>query len=219
VHHRRIVCEHRIEVEVYPASAEVYFADERFADPALSQVRFHAAVINAPSAGVVWTVRSIGGGAAVGHIDATGLYTASNKSGISSGTTEIVQAASADDPTRTATAFVTLVGDGPEDPPVKRILLSPHRSSLYRPTGFDNQYIDPGNKIQVFRAIVEHSDDEVEWLVDGTVKFSGSHLFCYSAPDGGGSSTVRITARLKGDHDVSDESIISIGNYIWPGLH
>jgi hypothetical protein len=217
--HHRITCEHQIELEVFPPAAEVYFADERYADAALSQARFDAVVFNAPTASVHWSVSAIGGGPGLGTIDQTGLYKAPPKGVLASGLTEVITAVSADNPDRKAFAFVSLIGKGPEPPPEKQILLSPKRCFLYYPLGHDNGHIDESNTRQVFRAIVGNTDDGIDWLVNGASVASGSRLYCYAVSGSGATKTVAITARLIHDHSVYDEALVVVGNYTWPGLH
>ena len=98
---------HRVEVEVWPASAEALFADEGYADPLNTQIRFQAAVYNGAS-GVKWSVYSVTGGPGAGTIDSTGLYLAPVKGMLSSGHTEIVQARS-EDPSNKRQIFRALV--------------------------------------------------------------------------------------------------------------
>jgi len=217
--HHRIACEHQIELEVFPPSAEVYFADERHADAALSQTRFDAVVLNGPTAGVHWSVTAVGGGPGAGSIDQTGLYASPPKGGLLSGTTDVIVATAADNPERKAFGFVTLIGKGPQPPPVKQVLLSPKRCFLYYPEGSDNRHIDESNTRQVFRAIVGNSDDTVDWLVNGAQVASGARLYCYQVSGSGPTKTVAITARLTSEHAVRDEALIIVGNYYWPGLH
>jgi hypothetical protein len=243
----RITCEHQIEIEIFPASAEVYFADERYADPAMIQARFDVVVYNAPTAGVHWSVAAINGGPGAGSIDQTGLYTAPPKGALPSASTDVIIAEAADNPDRKAFAFVSLIGKGPEPPPTKQVLLSPKRCFLYDPIGNESGYIDESNTLQVFRAIVSNSDDGIDWLVNGAPAVPGPlcrTLYCYdpmtaqppppipqptSLPS---SSTwppssqtsplttqVLITARLSHDHSVYDDALVVIGNYFWQGLY
>src|ERR1035438_1833931 len=126
-----MVCQHQVEIEVWPATAEVYFHDERYADPVNTQVRFDAAVYNAPNCEVKWEVRALDGSPGQGQVDSTGLYTAPDKDGLNSGLTQIVVATAVADPKRQAFAYVTLVGRGPEPPPVVTVLILPQRVNLY----------------------------------------------------------------------------------------
>jgi hypothetical protein len=217
--HHCIMCEHQVELEIFPASAEVYFADERYADAAPSQARFDAVVLNAPTAGVQWSVAAVSGGPGAGSIDQAGLYTAPPKGVLSSGLTDVIIAAAADNPDRRAFGFVTLIGKGPEPPPKKRILLTPKRCFLYYPQGHDNAHIDESNTRQVFRAIVNDSDSGVEWLVNGASVATGPKLYCYAVSGSGSAKTVAVTARLTSEPSILDEALVVVGNYVWPGLH
>lgn len=214
--HHHIICEHQIEIEVFPASAEVYFSDEQYADAALSQFRFDAIVYNASSAAVQWSTTAIGGGPGTGSIDQSGLYTAPPMGSLTSGLTEIIIAAAADNPDRKAFAFVTLIGKGPEPPLKKQILITPKRCFLYYPVGYDNAFIDESNTQQVFRAIVSNSDDTVVWFADSVQMSSGSRLYCYPVTGSGGFRQVMITAELAHDTSVSDDALVIIGNYTRP---
>src|ERR1700676_87332 len=111
---RHIVCQHRVEVEVSPATAEVCFQDERFAHPFNTMVQFQAYVYNAPSNRVTWQGLNPQGGAGAGTIDAGGLYVAPLKGVHPYSLTDLVVATSVDDPFRRALAHVAIVGLGPE---------------------------------------------------------------------------------------------------------
>ena len=220
-HHHHIICEHQIEIEVWPACAEVYFQDEAHCDPANTQVRFDAIVHNAPSCAVLWKVCSLGGGPGMGSIDASGLYTAPPKGDLLNGDTEIIVATAADDPFRQARAFVTLIGRGPEPPPPPSIMVLPKRANVYYRTGENNDYIDKSNTRQVFRALVANSDSSVDWQVNHTTVLAAdpSHLFCYTPTANSGSDTVvTITAMLSSQNAVKDEAKVVLVNYKWPGI-
>jgi hypothetical protein len=177
-----LVCQHQVEVEVWPASAEVYFRDERFEDPVSAQVRFEAAVFNATGWEVTWEVRDLAGGPGAGQIDATGLYTAPDKQVLTSGHTEIIVATAVANPARQAFAYVTLVGRGPQPPPTPTLLIQPQRVNLYYRQGGDSAWIDASNKRQVFRAAVQHSASGLNWYVGGSAIPETEHgrLFHYT---------------------------------------
>lgn len=67
VHHH--ICQHQVEIEIWPPVAEAYFRDARYVDPINTQVRFQATVLNAENAAVSFQVRSLSGGAGLGTID------------------------------------------------------------------------------------------------------------------------------------------------------
>lgn len=223
-HHHHIICEHQIEIEVWPACAEVYFQDEAHCNPANTQVRFDAIVYNAPSSAVLWKVCNLDGGPGKGTIDKSGLYTAppkDGKDGLLNGDTEIIVAAAADDPFRQARAFVTLIGRGPEPPPSPSIMVLPKRVNLYYRTGENNDYIDESNTRQVFRALVANSESSIDWQVNHTTVVSAdpSYLFCYiPAANSGSDAVVTITAMLSSQNAVKDEARVVLVNYKWPGI-
>jgi hypothetical protein len=230
--HHRIVCRHQIEIEVFPGSAEVYFADERYADPIQCQVRFDAVVLNAPTGKTLWSVKSPSGGPGKGSIDETGLYVAPVKgvlpNVIPSGSTDVIVASCADDPSRTASAFVTLIGNGPAPAAVKRITISPQRCTLYFPfknsfsptdPNFDpNRYIDPSNTNQLFTATLWHCNEKVKWTTTGggNQTFDSGQPFDFQVTGSGSPKTVRVRAELVSDAKVFDEAIVSVINYVWP---
>ena len=63
-----LICQHRIEVELWPAKAEVYFRDEQDVDPVNTCIRFEAAVFNGSTSRVEWTVERVGAGPTAGSI-------------------------------------------------------------------------------------------------------------------------------------------------------
>jgi len=214
-HH--VICQHRVEVEVWPAAAEVSFRDERFAQPLEAQVQFSAFVYNAPSNRVTWQVLDLQGGPGAGTIDAAGLYLAPDKGSLPFGLTDIVVATSTDDPFRKAFARVAIVGLGPEPKPAPRIEVYPHRTYLYYPSGYNNDYIDGCNKMQLFRAMVCHADPAlVEWSISGAPVHTGpEYLFTSS----GWPSNVRIDATVPATTPaVTDWATVTLLNYTWPGI-
>lgn len=215
-----IVCQHQLEVEVWPANAEVYFRDERHVDPVNTQVRFQASVYNGSTNKVNWDVQDIAGNPGAGSIDATGLYVAPPKGSFPHGLTDIVIATAAESPFRKAYAFVTLIGEGPEPPPLPMIELFPKQVYLYYPQGHDNAYIDSSNTEQMFRASVRHSDSSVQWLVDGVVQpGAGSDpWFLYQVTGTGSHKVVTISTRLSAQPTIVDEAKVIQINYDWPGL-
>lgn len=219
----RIVCRQQVEIELWPANAEVYFSDEDRIDPVNTQVRFDAAVYNAPDCRVTWSVRAPDGSPGRGQIDATGLYNAPDKDGLSSGLTDVIVATAVADPMRQAFGFVTVVGRGPRPAPTPTILLLPQRIVLYHRTGH-NDYIDESNSEHIFMAIVAHSNDPVDWLIGGTVQLANdaTRLFGYNpavmpapiGPDG----TVTIAARLTTNATVTSSAKVYLADYDWPGI-
>lgn len=218
--HHHVVCRHQTEIEVYPPSADVYFADERYIDTINTQVRFYASVYNTPSSGVTWKVINTNGGPGLGSIDPTGLYTAPPKGLVASGRTDIVVATAKYDPTRYAIAKVTLLGQGPEPLPQATLELFPKLSHVYYQNGHGvhNQYIDSSNKNQQFRNIIKHSaSTAITWSVSGLGHIDAAGY--YSAPAQGPSpSPVEIHAQLTHDPSVTATARIILLNYHWPGI-
>lgn len=217
VHH--VTLRHQVEVEVWPARAQVYFADERWTDPINTQLRFEARVFNS-RLGVRWEVRDPAGNPGAGSIDATGLYRAPNKGTLESGTTGIIIATSIEDPLRKAYAWMTLVGVGPLPKPEPRVEIWPKRVTLYYWSGDDNTYMDASNKMQLFRAEVHHSMSAVEWLVDMAPPSPPvvGPWFDYAAPNTGSNTHVMVRGRLQAAPNVYDEAWVDILNYTWPGF-
>jgi hypothetical protein len=223
VHH--IVCQHQIEVEVWPALAELSFRDERYVNPLNTQVQFNAVVYNGPTNRVTWQVADGAGGPGLGTIDENGLYVAPLKGTAAHAVTEIVIATSVDDPMRKAFARVAVVGLGPEPLPEPKVEIYPKRSHVYYrknySSGDHNEYIDMSNTRQLFRASVYHTESQdLQWLKDGSVVKSGSEAWYLYEPsnDSGAPDEVKITVRLAVDHDVKDEATVLLINYSWPGI-
>lgn len=217
----QIVCQHQIEVEVWPANAEVYFRDERYTDPVNTQVRFHASVYNGMSSKVNWDVQDPAGNPGAGSIDPTGLYLAPPKGSLSHGTTDIIIATAAENPFRKAYAFVTLIGNGPEPIPHPTVEIFPRQAYLYYPQGHDNAYIDQSNTQQLFRATIRHSTGTaVEWLVDSVVQGGAGTApwFLYQVTGSGSPKVVRVSVRLSTQPAIIDEAKVIQINYTWPGL-
>jgi hypothetical protein len=215
-------CCPQIEVEIWPAQAEVSFRDDRAVNPINTQIRFEAAVYNGQSAGVRWEVLDVSGLPGAGTIDATGRYLAPVKGVLPSGLTDIVVATSIENPLRKAFAWVTLVGVGPAAQPGAEIAIRPKSAYLYYPlnaSGTDrNEFIDISNTMQMFRATVRNSNAAVEWLVNGvlTANPAPSTQFLYRVNGSGGTATVVIGARLAGQPGVMDEAKVVQINYRWP---
>jgi hypothetical protein len=211
-----------LEVEVWPAQAEVYFRDDRGVNPINTQLRFESTVYNGQSSGVRWEVLSPSGLPGAGTIDPTGLYLAPPKGALASGTTDIVVVTSTENPLRKAFAWVTLVGVGPEVLPAPVIMIRPKSAYLYYPqnaSGADrNEFIDVSNTMQMFRASVRNSSAPVEWLVNGVVAPNTAPLdeFLYRVNGAGGTTVVRIEARLTGQPAIADDAKIVQINYSWP---
>lgn len=222
--HHHVVCQHQVEIEVWPAVTEVYFQDERYSDPVNTQVRFDAIVYNAPTNRVAWQVTDINGGTGFGTIDATGLYKAPPKSDIPHGHTDIIVATAVDDPFRKAYARVVLIGRGPEPEPKAKLEIFPKQVYLYYPENYNagdhNEYIDKSNTMQLYRATILNTTlTEVEWSVApvgaGTIDTTG----LYKAPLNGSESSkvVKIIANLKST-TIKDEAEAILINYSWPGI-
>ncbi len=221
----RVECVHQPEIEIWPAWAEAYFADERYSDPASSQVRFDAIVYNTPSRAVLWGVQAIDGGNGVGTIDKTGLYTAPKKGWLASGTTEIIVATAADDVLRKAFARVTLVGRGPETASEPRIEIVPKHVCLYFQNDPGNDYIDWSNRCQLFK-VEFHGTPKARllWTISGNpipIETLDPWLL-YDAPVWPGAGVYRtnlpITASLKDDPQVFDTATVLVVKYVWPPL-
>jgi len=213
-----MVCRHRIEVQVTPPRAQLYFKDERFTNPIDTQIRFEAILYNSDR-GVRWEVLSPTGGPGLGTIDDTGLYRAPDKGGLESGSTEIIAATSRADPLRKAFAWVTLVGLGPLPAPAPKVVIWPKLVTLYYNNGAANEYIDVTNKQQIFRAFPEDiADQQIRWLVNGAATGGTEPWFTYFAPNTGGGEEVTVTAALKAQPSVSDDAKVLIVNYLWPNF-
>lgn len=213
-----VVCQHQIEVEIWPAAAEVLFRDERYANPLDTKIQFHATVYNAPSDRVMWQVTGSGGRPGAGVIDPAGLYIAPPKGTLPYGFSEIVTATSVDDPFRKAHARVVVIGLGPEPRPPPKVEVYPQRASLYYPEGVHNAHIDASNTMQLFRAALYHANsDDLEWLVDASPSHTGAEFF-YKVTGSGPAGEVSIEVRLQSDHSVKDEATVSLLNYSWPGI-
>ncbi|MGH7081240.1 MAG: hypothetical protein ACREFV_02095 [Acetobacteraceae bacterium] len=214
----RAICRHRVEVEVRPAAAELYFRDERWIDPVDTQIRFEAVLYNADT-GATWQVLAPGGGPGAGTIDPAGLYQAPDKGALASGTTDIVVATARADPLRKACALVTLVGHGPLPQPAPAIEVWPKTRSLYYATGADNSYIDDSNKLQVFRAFPRNATGGgVTWRVDGTVQPGNEAFYLYTAPASGATAEHSVSAEIQGMPAIIDRAKVIVRNYLWPGL-
>jgi hypothetical protein len=223
----RLECRHRIEVEVYPNTGQVYFADERSVDSACTQFRFQATVFNSKTAEVHWSVESINGGPGAGTIDARGLYLAPKKNGHSFPFTEIIVARSAEDPDRKAMATITVAGKGPLDPPPAVIRLSPRRCTIYREgvapqNRCNNEYIDKGNYCRTFCARLFNRASAIRWRVDNVIQVLPSYgdttIFTYYANSSTTVGTHRVRAELIDDTNVYDEAEVVVTDYGWGGL-
>ena len=215
--YHQIVYRHQVEIEVWPARAEVHFADDWTANPATAQVRFEAQVYNS-SQGHSWAVLNIAGGPGQGTIDASGLYRAPPKSGLASGTSELVVATSREDPLRKATAWVTLVGLGPKPAKAAEVAIFPRRANLYYRSGANNNMIDEGNKVRQFEATVFNTGAQVEWLVNNAPQGVVGPWFLYQTPAAGAPTLITVRARLQGDPGVFAEAKVLQLNYDWPGV-
>jgi hypothetical protein len=211
-------------VEIWPAAAEVYFADERCADPVTAQVRFEAVVYNSPTSRVIWEVRDLQGNPGKGWVDAAGVYHAPVKGALGNATTEIVSATAADDPLRKAFASVTLVGKGPAEPVVPTLLLLPKVATIFYPpnatTGKYNDYMNPASTEQVFQAVIGRTEDrEVIWTIN-SVDQAGyfQPWYRYQATGSGSGAQVPIKVRLKNHPEIVDTAWVHVINYNWPGI-
>jgi len=215
---REGVWRHRVEVMVSPEQATIYFHDERWTDPANTQIRFEAVVLNADT-GVTWQVLAADGTPGAGTIDATGLYQAPDKGALASGTSELVVATARADPLRKAFAYVTLLGLGPLPAPAPAIEIWPKTRTLYYASGDDNAYIDDRNKMQLFQAYPKNNPGPgVTWLVDGAAQPGNDVWFLYQAPVTGSDALHSVTAQIPGMPQVADTAKVMVINYLWPGL-
>lgn len=212
------ICRHSVEVMITPGEATVYFHDERWIDPVDTQIRFEALVLNSDT-GVTWQVLAPDGTPGAGTIDATGLYQAPDKGALATFTTELVLASARADPLRKAYAFVTLLGEGPLPAPAPAIEIWPKTRTLTYPGGADNAYIDDRNKMQLFQAFPKNSPGPgVTWLVDGVVQPGNDVWFLYRPPATGSDALHSVTAQIPGLPQVADTALVSLVNYLWPGL-
>jgi hypothetical protein len=214
----RITCRHRVEVEIFPARATLYWQDEANINPIDTQIRFDFTLFNAEG-GVTWQVLAPDGTPGAGAIDSTGLYQAPDKGGLPSGTTDVVVVTARADPLRKASAWITLVGNGPAVQPQAKIEIWPKRNALYYQSGANNDFIDPVNKQRLFRAFLTDSPDpHVHWFVDGVAQGGNAPWFLYQAPNAGGGGLVTVTAQIASLPAVQDDAKIILENYDWPGL-
>lgn len=216
--HHQVVCRHQVEIDVFPAAVEVYFADERYVDAINTQQRFTATVYNAPDNGVIWQVTDVTGGPGAGSIDPSGLYLAPPKGSIPHGHTDLVIATAKAYPTRRAYAKVTLVGHGPEAAPVAKLEIYPKVAYLYFQDGEHNRYIDASNKRQQFTPLIRNTAlTNVSWSITGVGTIDAAGM--YTAPWSGGSPAfVTVQAKLTLDNSVTDTARIILLNYSWPGI-
>ena len=214
VTHHHIICEHQVEVEIWPENAEVYFKNERYVDPVNTRIQFDSAIFNAPTNRVKWEVFNPQGDAGAGTINSSGLYIAPDYGDFS---TDIVVATSIDDPTRKATAIVNIVGLGPEPEAEPVLEIFPRSVYLYCRTGYKNDYIDNSNKVQQFRTIISNShSSNVEWTRSPSLGTIDNNGF-YRAPTSisGNSKIVTVKATLTGT-TAKDEVKLILINYKWP---
>ena len=221
-----VVRRHRVEVEVWPARVEVFYRDERAANPINTQVRFEATLLNTSRGGVRWEVRDLNGNPGAGDIDQSGLYRSPDKGARPNGLTDIVVATSRQEPLRKAFAWVTLVGLGPAALPTPRLWITPGWASVYyrqdqQPSAPQqrNELIDPSNTVQMFRAnITGTAAAQVVWSVDGlpAADPEPTSLFLYKAPNSGPQKEVVITARLQAQPSVTGSAKVLLTNYVWP---
>ncbi|MCK6586293.1 MAG: hypothetical protein HUU21_11625 [Polyangiaceae bacterium] len=223
VHHH--ICQHQVEIEIWPPVAEAYFRDARYVDPINTQVRFQATVLNAENAAVSFQVRSLSGGAGLGTIDEAGLYKAPPKGLIPSGTTELIVATPAADPMRRAIAMLTLVGEGPAPSPEPRIELVPKLAHVYYMSnaadGQHNEYIGMAAKEQVYRARIRNAEsDRVTWLFNGSTPTDATDApsYIYRPATSGSDTVITVEVRLVEDPSVYDRGILHVVNYRWPGI-
>jgi hypothetical protein len=221
-HDRKVICQHQIEIEVWPSHAEVYFSDERYADGLTATARFEACVYNTPTGRVRWTVLGPAGGPGYGTIDQNGTYTAPAKGSIPSGATDVIAAQPVDDLTRIAFAYVTLIGKGPLPRPRPRITVVPGVATIYDMQVGLKGFMDISNKKQVFRAIITGSDDPVDWLVDSVVKVANDATRTFSFPSTEAVSILNhvatVQARLTTDHTVCGYARCYCTEYKWNGI-
>jgi len=221
IHH--VVCRHQIEVEIWPPRAELYFRDERFVHPIDTQIRFESIVYNASNHRVIWEVRDLAGNSGLGTIDESGVYQAPLKGGLNSGHTEVIIATSYENPLRKASAWVTLLGEGPEPAPLPKIAIWPRKSVLYYPgntlTNHQNELIDESNKIQLFEAKLWNVASPIDWLVDEVVQASNTEpWFLYKVIGSGSTTMVSVKARIHSQPAVVAEAKILQINYLWPKM-
>jgi hypothetical protein len=223
IHH--LICQHQIEVEIWPPSAEVYFEDERYSDPANSQIRFDATVYNASTDRVIWSVQNLNGEQGAGSIDSTGLYVAPHKGSFVHGTTDLIVASSSEDRFRRAYAFVTLIGAGPEPKPAAKVEIYPKVTELYFPR--TKNFIDESNTKQVFHALVKnHVNQNVVWTATSNPNISSPFTLmpdintptCLLSLNTSSDSFnwIEIKAALTDDATIFDEAKVVPIHYYWP---
>ncbi|MDH3973401.1 MAG: hypothetical protein OEV42_03885 [Deltaproteobacteria bacterium] len=220
VRHHHIICEHQIEIEIWPENAEVYFKNERYVDPVNTRIQFDSAIFNAPTNRVRWEVFNEKGEPGEGSINSSGLYIAPDydaDTDYGNYTTDIVVATSIDDPTRKATAIVNIVGVGPEPEAEPVIEIFPKVVHLYCRTGHKNNYIDNSNKVQQFRTIISNStSSNITWTRSPVVGSIDNGGF-YRAPNSISEATTVVTVEVSlNGTSAGDEAKIILANYKWP---
>lgn len=226
---REVRCIHQVEVEIWPSNAEVYFRNERYVDPVSTQVRFSAAVYNAAKDQVYWAVLNLDGGPGRGQIDASGLYTAPVHAPGVHGTTDVIVASAADDPTRRAYAHVTLVGAGPVAVAAPTIELFPRQAQLYYPakneTDDPNRFIDVSNTRQLFRARVRDvNEGALTWQINGvpgtfTTTLLDADRVCELVVSAAGAvpeQRIDISVRISAAPQVIARASARVSHYSWP---
>jgi hypothetical protein len=177
-----------VSVSVVPGSAQPF---------AGASVQFSAVVQNAASSAIIWQVNTIpGGNAAMGTIDATGIYKAPVT--VPSQPAVTVTAVLQSDPSKTGSSVVTILPDS-------SLSISPALASFTPSQSWQFQVSTPG-----------FSNSQVSWAVDGvpsaltnaatgTISATGMYVAPNSAgvhtisaklitnPSAGGSSAVYVT--------------------------
>jgi hypothetical protein len=220
--YHRIECRQQVEIEVWPARAELSFGDDWTANPISTQTRFEAIVYNSDQ-GYLWEVRALDGNPGLGTIDASGVYRAPPKGSLPNGFTEIIVATCREDRLRKAYAWVTLVGIGPQPLPEPTVEIWPKRVTLYYAQGHNNNYIDDSNKMRQFQATPRNtSAPTVQWYFDtpggGTHAGGTGEWFLYRSPDVGGTTTVPVRVQLQANASIFDEATVLLRNYDVPPL-
>ena len=165
-----------LTISMSPASANLYGGQT---------AQFSASIQKSNNTGVTWTISPVG----VGSVSATGLYTA--PSAVPSATTVSVIAASAADPTKTASAQVTL-------------------SPLTMTIGPASANLNAGQTQQYSAQVNHNTNTAVTWSINpvvGTISASGQ----YTAPAILGSQrSITITATSVADPTKSVSSIATL---------
>jgi hypothetical protein len=209
-------CSPSVEIEIFPPHAEVHFRDERYCDPACTQMRFFTILHQSFRSSVNWRVIDEYGYPGKGSVDANGLYRAPDKGSLANGTTEFIVVSVKGYPFIQARATITLVGEGPEPKPVPKVTIFPKTVNLYK----SDEYMDNSNSQQTFRADVFNTDStSIIWKKNNTIisgAGNGMHYTYFFNDHDYIGVPILISAHLQQDTSVFASAVITPLHYSWP---